>query len=126
MRTILYNRKSQKDFRKELRNNPTIAEQILWKKLKNSQTGYKFRRQQGIGKYIVDFYCPKLKLAIEIDGDSHYLSKEVKEKDDQRENYLKNQGVKYIKRYTNIQIKKELDSVLDDLYLFYEQVKQQK
>ena len=62
-----------KNTRKQLRNNPTKAEQVLWKYLKNKQIkGYKFRRQHSVGNYILDFYCPALKLCIEIDGDSHF------------------------------------------------------
>lgn len=57
---------------RNLRNNSTLAEAVLWKYLQNKQAfGYRFRRQKVIGKYIVDFYCPKLKLVIEIDGSSH-------------------------------------------------------
>lgn len=122
MRTDIFNRKKQKAFRQKLRNNATEAERILWAKLKNSQSGFKFRRQQGIGKYIVDFCCPKLKLVIEIDGDSHFLNNTVREKDKQRKAYIKAQGFT-IKRYTNIEIKTNLIGVLDDLYMFFEKVK---
>ena len=54
--------------RKELRNNATLEETLLWSKLKHSQLGLKFRRQHSIGGYIVDFYCPAKRLVIEIDG----------------------------------------------------------
>ena len=51
------------------------AEVILWEKLSRKQMhGYKFRRQYGVDQYILDFYCPRLKLAIEIDGDSHFVT----------------------------------------------------
>ena len=63
----IHNIKSQKQRRKNLRNNMTKAEIILWSKLKGKQLGYKFRRQHGIGKFIVDFYCPVLKMIIEVD-----------------------------------------------------------
>lgn len=117
MRTSIFNRKNQKGLRQKLRNNATVAEKLLWSKLKGSQTGFKFRRQHGIGKYIVDFCCPKLKLVIEIDGDSHFLDETAKEKDRQRELYIHNQGFT-IKRYNNIDIQSNLIGVLDDLYLF--------
>lgn len=68
----LFNRKSQKLTRRNLRNRPTCSEKIIWHYLCGSNLGgYKFRRQQGIGPYVVDFYCPEAKLAVEIDGDSH-------------------------------------------------------
>jgi very-short-patch-repair endonuclease len=55
-------------FRKKLRNNMTEAEVILWSRLKGEQMGVKFRRQHGVRSYILDFYCPKCKLAMEVDG----------------------------------------------------------
>ena len=73
------NTASAKVFRRELRNHSTPAEKSLWNWLKNDQiAGYRFRRQYSIGNYIVDFYCPKLKLAIELDGDYHYHGGMVK------------------------------------------------
>ncbi len=66
-----HNLKSQS--RQSLRKALRAAELILWSKLKNRQvSSRKFRRQFSIGPYVVDFYCPALKLAIEIDGDSHF------------------------------------------------------
>ena len=67
----IFNDKNQKSIRQNLRKSMPKGEIILWNRLKNSKLGYKFRRQFGINKYIVDFYCPKLKLAIEIDGKTH-------------------------------------------------------
>jgi very-short-patch-repair endonuclease len=57
--------------RRKLRNDPTPQEIIMWSRLRRKQCGAKFRRQHSIGKYIIDFYCPKLRLAIEIDGWQH-------------------------------------------------------
>ncbi len=57
---------------RKLRNNSTLAEILLWEEIKNRKMlGYRFLRQKPIGNYIVDFFCNKLKLAIEIDGDTH-------------------------------------------------------
>ena len=81
MKTI-HNVKSLFERRKELRNNSTPQEILLWSKLKHSQVGFKFRRQHSIGGYIVDFYCPAKKLIIELDG-KHHLKKENK-LDDER------------------------------------------
>ena|SRR3989344_2212612 len=107
-----FNRKSQVTLRKKLRNNPPIAEVILWRYLKGSQLkGYKFRRQQGIGNYVLDFYCPILNLAIEIDGDSHF-NRKADVRDHARQKYIESQGITMI-RFTNTEIYKNLDSVLE-------------
>lgn len=67
-----FNIKTQKPFRQELRNHPTRSEELLWSQLKGKQlSGFKFRRQHGVGPYILDFFCPEANLAIEIDGASH-------------------------------------------------------
>jgi very-short-patch-repair endonuclease len=69
----LNNKPILKNYRKGLRNNMTEAEIVLWKYLKGSQLdGKKFRRQHSFGNYILDFYCAPLKLAIELDGASHF------------------------------------------------------
>jgi very-short-patch-repair endonuclease len=75
-----------KTLRKSLRNSGTSAEAVLWTVLKNRQVeGLKFRRQHGIGPYIVDFYCPELRLAIELDGEVHTYEEE---RDAVRSDYL--------------------------------------
>ena len=67
------NRPEMKAFRRELRSHGTTAEGALWKMLKGKQiAGLQFRRQFSVGNHILDFYCPFLKLAIELDGDYHY------------------------------------------------------
>jgi len=78
----LHNKPELKEFRKKLRNNLTPAEALLWKALKGKQLeGRKFRRQHSIGNYIVDFYCPTEKLAIELDGQPHFtLEGEIKDR----------------------------------------------
>src|SRR6516162_2433432 len=68
----IFNLPRQMDRRKKLRNEPTAAEYVLWQTLKGSKVlGKKFRRQCGIGPYIVDFYCPECRLIIELDGAPH-------------------------------------------------------
>ena len=68
-----HNQLQQKELRRELRINGTIAEATLWQMLKSRQIeGFKFRRQFGIGPYILDFYCPELRLCIELDGQPHF------------------------------------------------------
>ena len=69
-----YNKPNMKQRRKVLRNAMTQAEIIVWSKLSRRQMhGYKFRRQYSVDQYVIDFYCPELKLAIEVDGDSHFM-----------------------------------------------------
>jgi very-short-patch-repair endonuclease len=69
----IYNLLSKAVYRKELRNNATKVERILWQNLKGRKlAGKKFRRQFSVGPYIVDFYCPECRLAIELDGAGHF------------------------------------------------------
>lgn len=72
-RDKIFNKSQYKQRRQHLRNNMTEPEKRLWQVLRNGQMGVKFRRQHGIGHYIADFYCPELKLVVELDGDSHFL-----------------------------------------------------
>ena len=68
-----YNRKEQVPHRRVLRNEGTSAEATLWLSLKGKQIeGMRWRRQFGVGPFILDFYCPQLRLCIELDGASHY------------------------------------------------------
>ncbi|PAU93754.1 hypothetical protein CK503_10895 [Aliifodinibius salipaludis] len=107
----IFNPKRIKAQRKYLRNNMTKAEVILWSKLKGrNMLNHKFRRQHGIGDYIVDFYCPELNLVIEVDGESHYTS-EGEKHDETRTEFLNELDV-YILRFTNPQIKQNLEGVL--------------
>ena len=70
-----HNETSQKLLRQSLRNNATSAEAILWRALKGKQVaGLKFRRQFGVGPYVLDFYCPEIRLGIELDGGVHKTS----------------------------------------------------
>lgn len=65
----LYNRKQDNEKRKRLRGEMPKAEVILWNEFKGKKViGYKFRRQYGFGGFVVDFYCPELRLVIEFDG----------------------------------------------------------
>ncbi|MEK7473500.1 MAG: endonuclease domain-containing protein [Patescibacteria group bacterium] len=68
---LVYNLQSQTHVRKALRNAPTPGEEMLWRYLKGSRLGMKFRRQYGVGNYVVDFYCVSVRLAVELDGASH-------------------------------------------------------
>ena len=110
---IYYNPKS-KDFAKIARNQEAMTKyEWIFRNmvLKWNQTWYRFLRQKVISLYILDFYCGKLKLWIEIDGDSHNYSIDY---DQNRTNFFKELWIKII-RYTNNDIQKNLDWVIIDL-----------
>ncbi|MFH1564581.1 MAG: DUF559 domain-containing protein [bacterium] len=106
---LLYN-KNLKQISRDLRNNMTKEEIILWSKLRKNQFNVKFVRQKIVGNYVVDFYCHKASLIIELDGSQHY-SEEGLQKDKIRDEYFKNKGLKVL-RFSNIEILKNLDDVL--------------
>ena len=116
MNNKLFNKPIQIPIRKTLRKSMPKGEVVLWNKLKHSQMGYKFRRQHGIGKYMVDFYCPQLKLVIEIDGGTHE-SNQTAVYDKQRQEYLESLGL-IVKRYASQLIANNLNEVLIDLNSF--------
>ena len=107
----VFNIKSQKAKRKELRNNSTSAEAVLWRGLNGRQLdGKKFRRQHGVGPYIVDFYCPECRLAIELDGQGHFT--EFGGLYDLRKDaYLKTHGIRVI-HFENKAIFEDIENVL--------------
>lgn len=99
-----------KEKARQLRGNMTPAEKKLWFEYLRSFS-YPVLRQKPIDNYIVDFYCPKLKLVVEIDGDTHYLA-EGKGYDDHRTAILESYGLKII-RFTNIDVMDGFDSVCE-------------
>ena len=95
-----------------LRQNMTDSERKLWSRIRRKQIfGLQFYRQRPIGNYIVDFYCPKVQLVLQVDG-SQDMNESVLQKDKYRDSYLKQQGVKVL-RFDNLQVLKQLDSVVD-------------
>lgn len=110
----IFNIKEKKDFRRYLRNNSSGAESILWGYLKGKQLyNYKFRRQHGIGPYIVDFYCPELRLVIEIDGDTHSSPEEVSY-DQKRTEYIETFDITVI-RFNNFDVYENLEWVIEGI-----------
>ncbi len=96
----LHNRTYLKKIRKHLRNHSTSAEAACWDLLKHRQVGgHKFRRQHSIGKYIVDFFCNELHLAIELDGEPHADIQNIM-RDEDRDEKLKGWGITVL-RYEN-------------------------
>lgn len=117
-----FNDPSTKAKRKELRHDSTTAEKALWSKIKGENLyGYKFRRQHGVGKYILDFYCPELNLAIEVDGDSHFID-DGPEKDAIRSQFIQDKGIRIL-RFTNADIIKNLEGVLITLQKAIEDIR---
>jgi very-short-patch-repair endonuclease len=107
-----YNKSKYTLHRKELRNNPTDAEKRLWYYLKGKQlSGYKFRRQYGVDHFILDFYCPALKLGIEVDGSVHD-QQEIVAYDKERQMYIESFGITIL-RIKNEQVLNEIDDVLN-------------
>ncbi|PVV82891.1 endonuclease domain-containing protein [Dehalogenimonas alkenigignens] len=102
---------SAKNLGRALRRRGTPAERVLWLKLRNRQmSGYKFRRQQTIGSYIVDFVCFEKKLIIEIDGGQHSQD-EIIDRDEIRTNWLNRQGFCVI-RFWNNEVLENLEGVV--------------
>ncbi len=100
--------------RRKLRIEITPAEELLWKVIKNRQfKDLKFRRQHSIEYYIVDFYCPSLKLIIELDGEGHF-NEENKKYDSKRDKKLNELGYKVL-RYENRLIFENLQEILNDI-----------
>jgi len=107
--------KNLKTLGRNLRSNLTDAEKLLWSKIRRKQIkNHQFFRQKPIGKYIIDFYCKEAGLVIEIDGGQHYENSNII-KDREREEYLKNLGLKII-RFTNLDILKNIDNVIASIY----------
>ena len=93
---------------KELRREMTPAEKILWQELRANKLGVHFRRQQVIAGFIVDFYCHKAALVIEVDGDIHDLQQE---EDARREKVLSEMGLRIV-RFRNEEVVKNLSAVV--------------
>ncbi len=94
-----------------MRKNLTLSEKILWNYLRGKQIkGQKFFRQYSVGSYILDFYCPKVRLAIELDGESH-LSKYQRLYDFERTKYLKGNNIRVV-RFWNDGVTGNIENVI--------------
>ena len=115
--TRINNLQYLKERRRDLRNNPTPTETQLWEKLAKRQLGgFKFRRQHSINHYIVDFYCPQLKLIIEVDGEIHDQPKN-KEHDHLRDLELTEQGF-HVLRFRNQEVQSNIENVIEKILSF--------
>lgn len=107
--------------RKRLRADQTDAEKKLWDNLRNKQfQGLKFLRQYSVGKYVLDFYCPKFRLAIEIDGGQHN-DPQIRKQDEERTNILQQNDIRVV-RFWNNEVLNNLEGVLDQLSLEIQQI----
>jgi len=110
----IFNRISEKEKRQKLRLDAPLAERTLWRYLSRRQLlDCKFRRQVSVGRYVVDFYCYDLQLAIEVDGDSHFTD-EVKEYDSERQRYIESFGISFL-RFTNDDVLNNIEGVLEKI-----------
>lgn len=106
-----FNKISEREKRRQLRKNTNDAEKLVWMYLRHKQVcGERFLRQFSVDHFVLDFYCPKLKLAIEIDGESHFSDEETLKYDKDREEYIKNFGIEFL-RFRNEQVYQNLDAV---------------
>ena len=112
------NRPELKQNRKDLRNNLTPAEAKLWTLLKSKKLdGRKFRRQHSVGNYILDFYCPTEKLAIELDG-AHHFTEDGLKYDEARTTYLNSVGIRVV-RFENRLVFDDPEFVLREIKKYF-------
>lgn len=112
--TKLYNRKCDLVKRRRLRNGMTEAENLLWDRIRKRKiNGHKFRRQYSVGGFIIDFYSPDLKMAIEVDGGYH-LEYDQKIYDEERQRILESIGIKIL-RFTNDEVFSDINHVVKEI-----------
>jgi len=116
--TKIFNKTKEKEKRRRLRNNPTYTEKVLWLSLRKRQIlGVRFLRQYGVNYFVIDFYAPKIKLAIEVDGSSH-IGKE--EYDAERQKYIESFDIKMI-RFTDEQVMGNTNNVVKSIEVIVEE-----
>ena len=112
--TKLFNKISEKLKRRELRSKMTKAEAIVWQKLRCKQIeNCKFRNQYSVDRFVLDFYSPEIKLAIEIDGECHF-QEGVAQYDQERQIFIESAGIKFL-RFTNKDVYENLNGVLETI-----------
>jgi len=103
-----------REFARSLRLHQTDAENLLWLLLRNRGLGFKFRRQHPVGKSFLDFYCPEVLLAVELDGGQH--NRDVATlRDEQRTAEIRNLGIEVL-RFWDHDVLKHTDAVLERIY----------
>jgi len=109
----IYNDPKNKNLRKKLRQDQTEAERKVWNIIRGKKFGYKFFRQYSVGPYILDFFCPVKRLALEIDGCQH---NEVRNKiyDSKRTHFLKSKNITVFRFYNN-EVLRNIEGVYDKI-----------
>ena len=113
--TQIFNKLSEKEKRRRLRKKTSSSEKIVWTYLRRKQImGERFLRQFSVDYYVLDFYCPRLRLAIEIDGDSHFINQDAIDYDKERQDYIENLDITFL-RFTNAQVNQSNDDVINEI-----------
>ena len=113
--TQIFNKLSEKEKRRRLRKKTSSSEKIVWTYLRRKQIlDERFLRQFSVDYYVLDFYCPRLRLAIEIDGDSHFINQDAIDYDRERQDYIENLGITFL-RFTNAQANQSNDDVMNEI-----------
>lgn len=120
----IFNLNNQKFTRKDLRKSMPKGEKLLWCKLKGNKLGYRFRRQYGIDNYVVDFCCPKLRFAVEIDGKTHDFPDQIIY-DKKRQEYIESLGIK-VKRFYSEDIFEDIDCVVEQIKCLCEKLDKER
>ena len=108
------NHPATKEYRRLLRMTETPTERMLWKKLKGKQLeGYRFRQQHGFGPYVLDFYCPEIRLGIELDGGIH-KTYEQSQYDEARTSFIASNNIKVI-RFENDVVYRNINSIIEEI-----------
>jgi very-short-patch-repair endonuclease len=118
---IRYNPKLKHPAR-QLRQNSTFAEVLLWLNIKGKSYGYEFHRQVPVNEFIIDFYCPELQLAIEIDGNTNDYNFD---KDEQRQEILERLGIRFV-RFSDYEVKHKINDVLRALEFAISEIEREK
>ena len=107
--------KHLKKYSRRLRKEMTNTERLLWSKIRGKQLkGFQVYRQNPIGQFVVDFYCPKAKLVIELDGGQHY-SEAIQEKDESRDRYMDGIGLTVL-RFSDKEVFENLSGVVEEIW----------
>ncbi|MEK7631886.1 MAG: endonuclease domain-containing protein [Patescibacteria group bacterium] len=118
--SLIFNKHAELGKRRSLRKNMPQAEVILWARLKGSQLGgLKFRRQYGIGKFVVDFYCAQAKLVVEVDGETH-IGEDAEAYDQERQKIIEQLGLRVV-RVWNSDVYQNIDGVLEHILAIAQQ-----
>jgi very-short-patch-repair endonuclease len=121
----IFNRREDISKRRQLRRDETASEKLLWAKVRNNGIAdAKFRRQYSVGAYVLDFYCPEVRLAIEIDGSIHD-SNQAQENDAVRQCEIESLGIRFL-RFSDARVYGEIDSVTLEIQREVERLRELK